>query len=518
MVYYRAWLLSGLLGWAGMVAGLELSPEEAAGKRLYLEGTGAGGAEIFVRIGPADTPMPSSVGSCAGCHGSDGRGGREGGLRPPDITWRHLTTPHEQGRDRRRPGYNAATFARALTEGLDPAGRRLNPAMPRFVMSQRDMANLTAYIKQLEEDLDPGLYADVVRLGTLLPASGPLMEAGQTIAALLRGAIDGINASGGIHGRRLELVIADPGADQATAEVALRDLLELQDVFALVAPLAPALDGRFGELLDAQQVPLVGPLLQLEGESGSALIFNPLPGMREQMFALGDFAADSLNLRDPQVLIAHPLEMRQQEIAGALAARLRARGWSRVGLFPYGPGGQASVDTRASGLQAVFFLGPSTALVGLGTALHDSGAVPYLFATAEQAGSAALRLPKEFTERLFLAYPFLVDDWTPVGSEALLAARRHSGLNERHGALQVSAYSALSVLAEGLKRSGRDASRAKLLAALESLHAFRTGLTPKLGFGPGRRVGAPGAHIVTVNIAERRFRPTGQYVELAPDR
>lgn len=517
MARFRAWLLCGLLGWAGTAAALELTPEEAAGKQIYLHGTSASAdGLIHARVGSGDTAMPASVVPCASCHGSDGRGRREGGVRPPDITWRRLSAPNGQrlASGRRYPAYNDATFARALNEGRDSAGNRLDPAMPRFVMSQRDMANLTAYIKRLEEDRDPGLREKSVRLGTLLPAKGPLAGLGKTVAAVLKGVVGGINETGGIHGRRLELVIADPGPDQATAEAALRDLLEHKDVFALIAPLAPALEGRYAQLLAPTGVPLVGPLVQFADAGGSRLVFDPLPGLREQLFALAAYADDTLALRDPETLIAYPDEPRHRALAEVLAGHLQQRGWRKVRLLRYGAEAPVADKPIGPNLQAVFFLGQAEALVALATALEGADLAPYLFASSNQVASSALSIPASFSERLFLAYPFLPGDWTPAGTAALQAVRQRSGLNGQHAALQVSAYSAALVLAEGLKRAGRDASREKLLTALENLHAFQTGVTPELGFGPGRRIGAPGAHIVEVNLEQGLFRPTGRYLKV----
>ncbi|CAD5379472.1 ABC transporter substrate-binding protein [Pseudomonas sp. OF001] len=513
----RALLLGVLLGWAGMAVALQLTPEEAAGRQIYLHGTSASAdALIHARIGAAGTSMPAAVVPCASCHGSDGRGRREGGVRPPDITWRRLSAPYGQvlPSGRRHPAYDEAAFARALVEGRDPAGNRLDPAMPRFVMSQRDMANLTAYIKRIEEDRDPGLHEDVVRIGTLLPARGPLASLGWTVEAVLRGAIGGINETGGVHGRRLELVIADPGADRSSAEAALRELIERRDVFALVAPLAPVLEGHYGELLAPAGVPLIGPLVQFADGADSRFVFEPLPGLREQLFALAAYADDQLGMGEGQTLIAYPDEPRHRELAEMLAGHLQQRGWRKVGLMRYG-GAPASLDRPLAGeLAAVFFLGLPEAFVALATTLDEAGQAPLLFASSNQVAGSALGIPASFSGRLFLAYPFLPGDWTPSGSAALQAVRRRGGLNGQHAALQVSTYSAALVLVEGLKRAGRDASREKLLTALENLHAFQTGVTPELGFGPGRRIGAPGAHIVTVDLQRKLFRPTGRYLKV----
>ena len=46
---------------------------------------------------------------------------------------------------------------------------------------------------------------------------------------------------------------------------------------------------------------------------------------------------------------------------------------------------------------------------------------------------------------------------------------------------------------------------------LEGLHDFDTGLTPRLSFGPGRRLGLNGAHIVTVDLPDQRFYLVAPY-------
>ncbi len=494
-----------LLGWTGLAGALELTPKEAAGRRLYREGVGAGDTPVEARVGPAGMPLPASVLPCAGCHGRDGRGRPEGAVRPPDITWRRLATA--------RPAYDAASLARALGEGLGPAGARLDPAMPRFVMSRADLRNLTAYLQRLEADRDPGLHETRLRLGTLLPSAGPLAAAGKTVGALLQAALDELNRAGGIHGRRLELVIADPGADRASAEAALAGLLDGGGVFALLAPLAPALDSRYGELLAPRGVPLIGPLPEAD-EEDSSLVFAPLPGWREQLFALAEFAAGESPPATSPALIVHPPEEARQ--AAALAGRLRARGWQRVRLLDYGA--QAADDEAAltADLEALFFLGSGEALLALGRVLDEAGLAPRLYASARQAAGAALRLPAVFSGRLFLAYPLLPADVTPAGAQALEALRRRAGLDGQQPALQIAAYSAALLIAEGLKRAGRDASRERLLQELENLHALHTGVTPPLGFGPGRRVGTTGVHIVGVDLAVGHFVPTGRYVQIEP--
>ncbi|MFY1668099.1 ABC transporter substrate-binding protein [Pseudomonas sp. Pseu.R1] len=497
----------------GIAQGIELTPAETAGKRLYREGLSASGADVSARIGVSGAIVPAATVPCAGCHGADGRGRPEGGVRPPDITWRRLSTPYGQqlSRGRNHPPYSDSALSHAVIEGIDPGGNRLDSAMPRFVMSAQDQLNLLAYLKRLEDDRDPGVHASTLRLGTLLPTQGPMAALGDTLAAILKGSLARINEDGGIHGRQLELQILDPGPDAQSAKAALQVLTGEQGVFALVSPLVPALDGQLGELLEQAQVPLVGSVSLLGGDTDSPMMFEPLPGTAEQLRTLGRYAANSLNLSGQRTLIVYqdnPLDRHQ---ADTLKQDLNAQGWRDVSLLGYPADRPLAGNTAMIGAKALFFLGRPTDFGAMVRALQLQGAAyaPYVFAASAHVPADVWSIPGTFSRRVFLAYPFTPDDWTPQGRSALARIRERTGLKGQYPVLQVDAYCSVLLLAQGLRQIGRNPARGPLIQALEGLHDVQTGLTPMLGFGPGRRVGMTDAQVVTVDAQRQRFERVG---------
>jgi len=507
-------LILGLLIFASLTAqALPLSPSESAGKRLYREGVSASGEPIMARIGAAGMLLPATSLPCANCHGADGLGRPEGGVRPPDLSWSRLTSRYgqQQINGRTYPAYTDGTLVRAVQEGLDPGNNRLDPAMPRFVLSMNDQRNLTAYLKRLADDRDPGLSPDTLHLGTLLPTSGPLSEEGATVASVLRGCVTRINEAGGIHGRQLRLTILDPGPDRDSAEQALNQLIEEEQVFALIAPMVPALDTELALRLDQAGVPLIGPLSLQGSAQASRQIFEPLPGLREQMIALANYAAASLRVLQGPTLIAYPDEPGQRLAAENLAQYLQANAWQKVHLQPY----ESAQDELPLGSRSVFYLGSSGGFSRLAERLQTAGQVPYLFAASNQVAGDLLQVPSGFSRRVFLAYPFVPSDWTLTGRLALTQLRERQRLGGEHAVLQVGAYSSMMLLSEGMKQAGRDASREKLISALENLHDFDTGLTPLISFGPGRRLGLNGAHVVTVDLPDQRFYLVAPYKPIA---
>ena len=79
----------------------------------------------------------------------------------------------------------------------------------------------------------------------------------------------------------------------------------------------------------------------------------------------------------------------------------------------------------------------------------------------------------------------------------------------RHTASQLAAFAAAKVFVAALTRAGKDLSRESLITALESLYDYDTGISPRITFGPNKRVGAAGAHILNIDLAEKQF-PTAK--------
>ena len=229
------------------------------------------------------------------------------------------------------------------------------------------------------------------------------------------------------------------------------------------------------------------------------------------MIALADYAAASLRVLQGPTLIAYPDEPGQRQAAETLAQYLQDNAWQKVRLQPYA----SSQDELPLGSRSVFYMGSSGGFSQLAERLQTAGQVPYLFAASNQVAGDLLQVPSGFSRRVFLAYPFVPGDWTIAGRLALTQLRERQKLGGEHAVLQVGAVSSMMLLSEGMKQAGRDASREKLITALEGLHDFDTGLTPLISFGPGRRLGLSGAHIVTVDLPDQRFYLVAPYKPIA---
>ena len=489
---------------------------------VFMEGKSPSGVPIQALVGPHSTPVSGEALPCASCHGPDATGRPEGAVRPSNITWPELTKSygHRTEGGRERGPYTDEHFAAAVTFGTDPSGNKLDPAMPRYVMANVDIANVLAYLKRIDTDFDPGLSGDRLGIGTLLPASGRLAEAGQAMRAVMAAHLARINAQGGIFGRQLELVVTELPDERAAAEAAAEQAMRSGEVFAMVAPFAVGIEQKLFDVAEATQVPVIGPFTLSPVGFGAInrQTFYLLPGLRDQGRALADFAARELPLPNPPAAIVYPDGEGEAELAAAIEAQLATRGWDRVLQVRYAvrdmPAAKLVAALQQQGVQVVFFLGGERELATLGTEIRDAIWTPYLLALGARSGAAAIRLPTTLGNRVYLAYPTLPGDISEAGAAALTTEGPDQQARMGHRPARVTAYGAMRVLEEGLKRAGSDLSRAKLAASLEKLFSFESGVTPTISYGPNRRVGALGAHIVTVDLGSHRFRPTGHYMRL----
>ena len=316
----------------------------ASGRLIYQEGRSPSGARIVARIGTGDQPIEGRALACGNCHGPDGRGRTEGGIAPPNIRWSELTKSyghrHEQGRV--HGPFDERAFERAVRLGVDPAGQRLDAAMPRYAMSAKDLTALKAWLERLDAQVDAGVGEKTLRIGTLLPGPGPSAALGELLRTLLQGHFDAVNESG-IHGRRLELVVHVLPADAAAARESVQQWLERADVFALLAPLSAGLEEPLSRLASARKLPVIGPLTLYpeDADASNLMVFHLLPGVVEQARVLAAHAASELGVAasppsssSSSIAIWHSAGDQGVAQARALQSQLRGQGWRDVLLLP----------------------------------------------------------------------------------------------------------------------------------------------------------------------------------------
>jgi mono/diheme cytochrome c family protein len=454
----RRALAIALLALAATAAVAESGANDPAssGRRIFRRGGATN--EVIARFAGTNAALPPRVRRCAGCHGPDGRGAREGGTEIPPVNWAALAAPRGVWPGRAaRPGYDEATLTRALADGVDPAGRSLALGMPRFQLTATQVSALIDYLRILgtERDLDPGISANEIRVGAVLPLSGPRAAWGRAMRIGLENAL---TAAGPIYGRRLRLITADAGDDVAAA---LHGLAAGGEVFALVATMLPT---GVGQDEDAQDMPMIGPLAPTPAQA-AVNHFYLLAPIEDQMRVLVDELAGetphSLRLAviGPDGSAADAVADQATRNGVMVVRRINTEDMDTV-LPP-------AVQTPPDAVLAL----PGVDLGRLLARLADRPGDWLLAGPAE-----AIPLDEATDGRLRLVLPVLSSD--PRSRDPSATA-----------ATPPLAIAAAAVFVEGLKRMGVPASRARLITAIETLRDFSTDVLPPLSFAPGQHGG-----------------------------
>jgi len=342
----------------------------------------------------------------------------------------------------------------------------------------------------------PGVTAAAVRLGTFCDLSGPNATVGMAALRGYSAYYDHVNRWGGVHGRRIELVVKDDRFDPARTVTAVRDLIETDEVFAIVSPLGTPTNLAVMDYLLAREIPVVSPhsgnsawssplkrtyfalqpSYRVEGQLLAQYVLAELKPERIALFAAGDqfglegTAAFREELArsgvQPVAVVTHAAG--ESDPAGWLAA-LAAHRPDLVLLYTY-------VKPAADLLQTAFAAGFRPAWLGSYVIsgpdlfqLASPGATHGLRATSYPAGPRYHRGEDLF--RKFMAREY---------------ADQLPGTHSRIG------YAAAQLVVEGLLRAGTELTREGFVAALESIQDWTGGLLPPVTYSAADHRGLTG--------------------------
>ena len=476
-----------LVAAAASAAADQLTPAEKRGREIYLHGKGAAGPMTAFFGADAAGEISASVVPCASCHGPDGRGVAEGTVAPSDIRWSILSKPlvRTEG-ERRRPRYDDALLTRSVRDAVDAGGAPLYAVMPRYRIDDRDLVDLLAYMRRLGNEPQPGLDDDAIVIATVVPLSGPRAPAGEAARNVIGGYLDDVNKQGGLFGRRLKLEAIDAAAPSKNIAAALGGR-----IFGVVGASWSPDDQAVDDLVAAERIPLVTPFATTVESRSAVSAFFIFPDLESQVLALIDFAAERAGKQATRIALVHDGSKLADAAAHAAARHCTSIGWS--------------VAKRISEDADLLLVIGDVDVAAIAATIKSP---QILIAGASISGS----LFELQGKTVFVAVPTVPTDISEDGKAEIESFATRHRLSQAHRAGEIAAYAAVKVFVEAVRRGGRDVTREKVIASLESLYAFPTGVTPPITYGPSRHVGTVGAYIVEVDFERKTFGPPSRWI------
>lgn len=341
-------------------------------------------------------------------------------------------------------------------------------------------------------------------IGQSVSLTGPVAEHGQGVAQGARLYVDAVNASGGVNGRRITLVVLDDGGDAKRAAENAKQLIERDNVAALFGgveggpcvaqlkeaaargvPLIACVAGspEMREPFSRYSFPVRAPHFN---EFAKLLDIAKSYGMKRVAF----FHADSDTGRRHLANVVRLAQQRGIDVA-PVVARADAKPEALAA---------ALIEARAD---AVFNHGSYAAYAALIKAARAQGSRLQFMAVNSGAAQMAQLLGPDARGLIFtqvvpfpwaVAVPVVKEYQQALAKATPAATPSFSGLEGYLGA---------RVLVAGLRAAGRDTSRAGIVKAMESLGSIDLG-GMVVSFAPGAHAGSTFVDTVIV-ASDGRF-------------
>jgi mono/diheme cytochrome c family protein len=539
-----AWRLA--LAGACLLAGLAppgpatAAPADSVGRSIYLRGVLGSGAPLEGTREAGGVVTTGADGACVNCHQRSGLGSVEGRLSIPPITAEYLfhsgahdasepVLPYVESLHGNRDPYTDATLARAIRAGLDSQGRPLSYLMPRYALSDEDMAPLIAYLKALSVRHVPGVNDTVLHFATIVtPDADPQKRRGmldvleqyfvqknlfplKPSPRMLTSGRTQYSKSMYMANRHWQLHVWDLTGPAASWRAQLDKHLAAEPVYAVLSGLAGSNWAPVHEFCEQNAIPCLFPNVEvpviaerdfypmyfskgvlLEAQLIARTILgpddHPAAGAVEQVYRAGDSGEPAARALTAQ-LKAHGLTVHSRVLAaGALGHGVTAALRS------------AALRKDARGRALVLWLRPAD-IAALGD-VPAGAATVYL--SGLMGGLEKSPLPAGWREHTLMTYPFDLPDRRGVRLDYPLGwfSFRHIPLVAEQ--VQTDTYLACSLLADVLNHTADNFVRPYLIEQLQDRleHRLITGYYPHLTLASNQRFASKGGYVV-------RFRDPG---------
>ena len=357
----------------------------------------------------------------------------------------------------------------------------------------------------------PGVTDDRILVGMITDLTGPLAAIGQESSAGARLYLQHINDQGGVHGRKIELLVEDDNYKPPRTISAFRKLVDRDRIFCFIGNMGTATTMATFRFLKRERIPLIGPLAYASAMSTppKRYVFSTTPPYDIQ----------------PWIILKYILEGEK-----ATACRLAT-------LYQ-------DDDAGHDGLKG---LRQAAAHYGLPIVAEESykrGAVDFstqMLNMKREDPTHVILLSIYRETAAFLREARMADwrprfiGWIPASDEKIVelageaaegylavqiadlwgdgeAIKRYRKLLREftpdHGpaAYHVAGFSAAQILVEGLVRAGRNLTREKLVEAMESFKGWDKSVGSPITYGPDLRGGKDtAAFLVRADIEQKRM-------------
>ena len=494
------------------------------GEQIYHNGLLASGERLQARV-QGDVPISGEQLTCTQCHRRSGYGSSESGRRipaisanvlftPKTITRRELYASREVGAGT-RPAYTDESLIRAIRDGIDAAGRRLDPSMPRFSLPDEEMQALLAYLKTLSAEVDPGVSDTELHIATLI---GPQVEPQrrEAMLRLMETFITAKNSGTRLEQRRAAHTpwqkeasypayrqwVLHPWRLEGEAETWPQQLQRYYEVRPVFAVVGGVVDGDFQPIADfcnSYTLPCLFPSSSMPAKEPGYYTLHFNEGRRLEARTLARHLQEE-GLLKPEVSLLQLY--RNSDTTGAEALHQALEGNTTLKDISLSQHEHGAAWQRAKTADVlVLWLEPAD-LGALATLPRPWPQRIYIQSTLDYA--LLHELPAELRSRIHLLYPYALPQEAATQRLRVQAWLRLKGIEFDSPRVQADNYFALTLLLDTMHQLRLNFSRNYAIEVIEHMldSALFTSLYPQFSLAPGQRYASKGCYVVRLAETE----------------
>ncbi|MFL6573022.1 MAG: ABC transporter substrate-binding protein [Burkholderiales bacterium] len=379
--------------------------------------------------------------------------------------------------------------------------------MKKLMLIVAALASQSALSQSALAQAAPGVTADKIRLGQSAVFSGPAAQLGIQMRNGIKAYFDHVNETGGVHGRKLELVTEDDFYEASKAAEASKKLIEQHKVFALLGYVGTPTGVAHLPVVTEAKVPLVGMF------TGAEVLREPI---NRYVFHVRASYYDETDKIVEQVVSTGGKKISvfyQADAYGEAGRKGTEIALTKRGMKIHASGTverntvkveEAVKIINASEPDAVVMVSAYTACAEFIRQMKKAGSAASFY-NVSFVGSKALAdaLGKEGVGvAISQVVPFPWGRSIPVVKEYQALSEKAGFRDYNFSALE--GFLTAKVMVEGLKRSGKDLTREKFVDTMEKLEADLGGFY--VSYSPKNHAGSRFVDLTIVGQAGKFLR------------
>lgn len=354
---------------------------------------------------------------------------------------------------------------------------------------------------------EPGVTRNTIRIGQSAGVTGPVAGSVKEQIAGAQVYLRAVNASGGVAGRRIELVTYDDGFDAKRTPDNVRKLLDEDKVFALFMVRGTPQNESILPLVAEHKVPLVAPLtgaITLH-RPVNRYVFNVRAKYQDEVArAINHLATTGMS----RIGIFHTTDGFGLDVLEGYTAALQARGVQPAASVsfarPMGDISQGVATMNKANPQAVLVIGSGSEAARIIRELRRAGSQAQFVTLSNNAADSFIRELGDDARGLIITQvvPGTNSSQMTLASEYRSQARQQ-GVEPSNAGME--GFMSAKVLVEGLRRAGPEPTRERLVSALEGLRDYDLGGI-LISYSPTRHTGSSFVEMSIVSSTGKLIR------------